>query len=346
MKALVAPYASRELLAKSNCWRGRPGPVTDLVGRPRWSVMVPAYNSAADLRQSLSSVLAHDRSVDAMQIEVVDDCSKSEDAARVVEEIGQGRVSFFRQPVNVGHARNFNTCVERARGHFVHILHADDWVEHGFYDEMDAVFEAFPEVGAAFCRHAIVAQSGSVLRLSPLERSKPGVIERWFERIGAELPLQPPSIVVRRSVYEELGSFDTRMASCGEDWEMWARIAAFYPVAFTPKVLANYQDTEGSVTKRSISSGQNMKDVRRAIQILDSYVDAPAGRTALACAPENWAKWGLYWAYELICRGEFKSALVQLRQTVLCSQSPRTIAAVLNIVRFFLKRRFRVLIHQ
>nr|WP_283813638.1 glycosyltransferase [Bradyrhizobium liaoningense] len=314
--------------------------------RPRWSVMLPAYNSAADLRRSLSSVLAHERSGDVMQIEVVDDCSKSDEVARVVEEIGQGRVSFFRQPINVGHARNFNTCVERARGHFVHILHADDWVAHGFYDEMDAVFEAFPEVGAAFCRHAIVAQSGRVLRLSPLERSEPGVLERWFERIGAELPLQPPSIVVRRAVYEDLGSFDTRMASCGEDWEMWARISAFYPVAFTPEVLANYQDTEGSVTKRSISSGQNMKDVRKAIQILDSYVDSPAGRKALGCAPENWAKWGLYWAYELTCKGEFKSALVQLRQALICSQSPRTLAAVLKMARFFVKRRLRFLTHQ
>ena len=38
-----------------------------------------------------------------------------------------------------------------------------------------------------------------------------------------------PSIVVRRSVYERLGSFDRRLV-CAEDWEMWVRIAAHYPI--------------------------------------------------------------------------------------------------------------------
>jgi glycosyltransferase involved in cell wall biosynthesis len=341
MRALVAPYASRGLLARSEHWRGRPGDVAEESARPRWSVMVPAYNSAADLSRSLSSVLAQARPVESMQIEVVDDCSKEDDTARVVEEIGQGRVKFFRQHANVGHARNFNTCVERARGYFVHILHADDWVKSGFYDEMDAVFESFPNAGAAFCRHAIVDSRADILRVSALEAPAPGIIERWFERIGAELPLQPPSMVVRREVYRDLGSFDTRMASCGEDWEMWARIAAFYPVAFTPKILACYQDAEGSVTKRAIKSGQNMKDVRQAIKILESYVDTPAGRAALVRAPENWAKWGLHWTFELASRGDFKGALVQLRQSLLCSQSRRILSEALKAALFLLKCRLR-----
>ncbi|WP_283815799.1 glycosyltransferase family 2 protein [Bradyrhizobium glycinis] len=325
-------------------WRGKPAAVVEPPLRPRWSVMIPAYNVADDLRRSLSSVLEHGWSVDVMQIQVVDDASTTDDAARIAEELGQGRVEFFRQPVNVGHARNFNTCVERARGHFVHILHSDDWVKRGFYDEMDTLFRAFPGAGAAFCRHAIVSSGGNIQRVSAVEKTAPGIIERWFERIGAELPLQPPSMVVHRAVYEDLGSFDTRMASCAEDWEMWARIAAFYPVAFTPQILAYYQDTEGSITKRSISSGQNMKDVRRAINILGGYVDTSVGRSVLARAPENWAKWGIYWSYTLICRGEFKSALVQLWQSLLCSQSRRTLAAVLNMALFFLKRRLRVLV--
>ena len=40
-----------------------------------------------------------------------------------------------------------------------------------------------------------------------------------------------PCIVVRRSVYEELGGFDDRLA-CAEDWEMWVRVAARFPVYY------------------------------------------------------------------------------------------------------------------
>jgi glycosyltransferase involved in cell wall biosynthesis len=71
--------------------------------RPLWSVMIPAYNCAQFLRETLQSVLAQDPGPEIMQIEVVDDCSTRDDPEAVVAELGRGRVSFFRQPQNVGH---------------------------------------------------------------------------------------------------------------------------------------------------------------------------------------------------------------------------------------------------
>src|SRR5215210_6047396 len=85
------------------------------VARPLWSVMIPSFNCADYLRESLRSVLAQDPGPEIMQIEVVDDCSTSDGPEAVVAEIGRGRVGFFRQPQNVGHARNFGTCLQRSR---------------------------------------------------------------------------------------------------------------------------------------------------------------------------------------------------------------------------------------
>src|SRR5436190_18337377 len=124
-------------------------------GRPLWSVMVPAYNCARYLRETLASVLAQDPGPDQMQIEVVDDCS-DDDLKAVADEIGRGRVDYHRQPQNVGHVRNFNTCIERSRGHLVHILHGDDTVRAPFYRTMQQPFEDHLEIGAAFCRHIYV----------------------------------------------------------------------------------------------------------------------------------------------------------------------------------------------
>ncbi len=63
-------------------------PVPDGEHRPLWSVMIPTYNCAKYLRETLLSVLAQDPGAEVMQIEVIDDCSTDNPAA-VVEEVGR-----------------------------------------------------------------------------------------------------------------------------------------------------------------------------------------------------------------------------------------------------------------
>ncbi|MEO5996733.1 MAG: glycosyltransferase, partial [Chitinophagaceae bacterium] len=60
--------------------------------RPLWSVMIPTYNCISFVKNALQSVLAQDRGVFNMQIEVIDDCSTDGDVGALVEEIGKGRV--------------------------------------------------------------------------------------------------------------------------------------------------------------------------------------------------------------------------------------------------------------
>ena len=55
---------------------------------PSWSVMIPTFNCARLLRQALESVLSQDPGPDFMQIEVIDDCSTTDDPEAVVKEVG------------------------------------------------------------------------------------------------------------------------------------------------------------------------------------------------------------------------------------------------------------------
>ena len=85
--------------------------------RPQWSVMIPVYNCALFLTYTIESVLAQDMGGAAqMQIEVVDDASTDADVKALVEDVGKGRVLYFRQQHNVGNLKNFETCIKRANG--------------------------------------------------------------------------------------------------------------------------------------------------------------------------------------------------------------------------------------
>jgi len=179
-------------------YRAEIPPVPDGVDRLLWSVMIPTYNCARYLRETLASVLAQDPGPDVMQIEVVDDHSTRDDPEAVVREMGRGRVAFFRQSRNVGHVENFASCLRRSRGHLIHLLHGDDFVVDGFYRSLGRLFEAYPEIGAAFCRHTYIDPEGATLSVSELERDDSGVLEGWLEKIATGQRIATPSIAVRQ----------------------------------------------------------------------------------------------------------------------------------------------------
>jgi hypothetical protein len=302
-------------------------PVLQAESRPLWSVMIPTYNCASYLRETLASVLAQDLGSDVMQIEVVDDCSTQDDPQAVVEELGKGRVNFYRQPQNAGHVKNFNTCLERSRGRLIHVLHGDDCVRSGFYRKIQALFEQHPEIGSAFCRQIITDEQGHWKWFSPLEQDESGILDNWLERIAAHHSVQTPGVVVRREVYEQLGGFDRRMVSCGEDWEMWVRIATRYPVAYEVEPLALYRDRSNSLTKRSVQTGQNIRDVRQATEIISTYLALPPTvvTNVQRRAGEVWAFWALHFAHEAISRGDRATAITQIREGLQCSHSYKVI---------------------
>lgn len=298
---------------------------------PFWSVMIPTFNSGDYLSQTLASVLAQDQGPERMQIEVVDDGSDKDDPAEIVAALGNGRVQFTRQKHNVGHIANFHTCIQRARGQVVHLLHGDDLVEPGFYEALEQGFHAVPEIGAAFCRARFIDEDGNDLGLTEQEEEHAGPLPDHLARLSREQRIMTPSIVVRRSAYVALGSFDRRLV-CSEDWEMWVRIAARYPVWYEPRPLAKYRMHLHSNTGRHIRSGDDMAYTRQAIDIFADYLPPETRQAVVPAAKYTYARAALAMADRMLRSGDMPAARAQLWQAIRLHASPRTLYAASKIM--------------
>jgi glycosyltransferase involved in cell wall biosynthesis len=323
-------------MMKQHPYRDLVLPISEGVARPLWSVMIPTYNCAQYLRETLKSVLAQAPGADMMQIEVVDDYSQ-DDPAKVVAEVGQGRVGFYRQPRNVGHTKNFQTCLERSRGKLIHLLHGDDCVRDGFYAKIQQAFEQKPEIGAAFCRWLVMDEHSNWQSITSMEMPSSGLLDNWLERLAQNQGIATPAIVVRRDVYEKLGGFDHRL-TWTEDWEMWARIAAQYPMWYEIEPLAAYRVHSKSNTGRYKQTGENIQDVRRAIEIIKSYLPQETAEKVSKQAKQKWADIAIFTAAQMVMARDTKGAIAQTREALNCSQSLRTIQAVF---RFWLSTGIR-----
>jgi glycosyltransferase involved in cell wall biosynthesis len=317
-------------MSKDHPFRAPIPPVAEGIARPLWSVMIPTYHCARYLRETLMRLLAQDPGAELMQIEVIDDCSTRDDPAAVVADVGQGRVQFYRQPQNVGHIRNFESCLRRAHGQWVHLLHGDDYVLPGFYERMGKAFVQNPTIGAAFCRQIFMDEKGHWQAFSALEQDESGLLANALERLALEQRIMTPSIVVRRSVYEHLGGFDCRLA-CAEDWEMWVRIAAHYPVWYEVEPLAVYRMHNESNTGRHVRSGADTRYNCLAIEIFSSYLPAASAERITRQARETYARAALQTAAQLSTRGDRMAMLAQIREALRCHCTLRALLQALRV---------------
>ena len=222
------------------------------------------------LEETLNSILAQDPGAGLMQIQVVDDASTDQDIAAMVQRIGNGRIEYFRQENNQGSLKNFETCLNLARGEIVHLLHADDLVRPGYYRKMDELFKRYEHIGAAFSHYDYIDEKGQVKFHHPPELGKEGILENWLQKIARKQYLQYCAISVKREVYEKLGGFYG--VNYGEDWEMWARIATLYPCAYTPESLTCYRMHSNTISSNSFLTGKNVDDIRWVIETIQQHL--------------------------------------------------------------------------
>jgi glycosyltransferase involved in cell wall biosynthesis len=233
--------------------------------------MIPTYNCAEFVVKSITSVLEQDMGADFMQIEVIDDCS-TDNIVEVVKNIAGSRVEFFKQERNVGHVKNFETALNRAKGKIIHLLHGDDFVLPGFYKAMLEMYQANPDIGACYCRHFFVDEKNNIIQISELREKNNAVISNFYKTLIHGQKIQTPSITVKKEVYEKLGTFNPTL-TWTEDWEMWVRISSKYPIGYIKEPLAAYRIHKNSSTSSKSITGENVKDIQRLKKIFINYVD-------------------------------------------------------------------------
>ncbi len=304
-------------------------PVDADAHRPFWSVMIPCYNGGQYLEETLKSILAQAPSPTEMQIEVVDDCSTELGLAELVQTVGQGRVSFYRNPQNLGLFGNWNYCIQRSRGHWVHLLHQDDIILPGFYTQMQKAAE-LEQIGAAFCRHIYMDEDGHWLFISNLEHKESGILPNWQERFTLANGIQCPSVIVKRDVYEQLGGFYP-LLPYSADVEMWGRIAARYPIYYEPLPLACWRIHGGSATSSLIRSGQYITDMYTVMEIFATYFAPEIIIPSFKQIKSRTIRAGISHIRESLTAYDWQAVIAQVKALLKCDRSFRSILSLASL---------------
>src|SRR5215813_10270594 len=173
------------------------------------SVVVPVWNGAKYLRESLDSILA--QTFAPIEIVVMDDASSDETPA--ILESYRTAIRTCRQRSNKGIYDNVNDGIALARGELIAVYHADDVYRPQIIEREAEFLSRHPEAGAVFCLDAWIDAEGREYARLELPRGVPGNQPLDFPVVWNALLenkntfLVCPTSMVRASLYRELGGY-------------------------------------------------------------------------------------------------------------------------------------------
>jgi hypothetical protein len=126
------------------------------------TIGMPAYNGGRYLAKALDSLLAQE--YQSWELVISDDCS-TDDTEQVARAYAgrDARISYVRQPTNLGEMANFNFALGQARGpYFMWAADHDMW-QPTFISSCVAALEAKPQAVLAYPQSLLVDEDGAVI---------------------------------------------------------------------------------------------------------------------------------------------------------------------------------------
>lgn len=210
---------------------------------PTVSVIMPAYNGAALIGETIESVLA--QSFDDFELIIVDDCS-TDATLEVVRRYADPRIRTLRAPENGGPVLARNRAFAAARGSYIAGLDQDDLCTPDRFARQVAFLDAHPEV-------VLVASDCSLLTegvTSPWPGPRtltPPVID-WL--LMLQNPLVWSSVMFRADAARRLTPFERPEVRYAEDFDLYHRLRAAGEIARIDTPLLVYRCHPGGASKK------------------------------------------------------------------------------------------------
>jgi glycosyltransferase involved in cell wall biosynthesis len=219
-----------------------------------FSVIIPLYNKASHIEKAILSIAA--QTFNNFEMIIIDDGSTDESFSKA-KEITQSLSSSIKSwrvltQKNCGVSTTRNTGVKLAKYDYIAFLDADDWWAPDYLESMKLLVEKYPEAGIFASSYYKVKYGKTIPAGIGVDESFQDGVINYFQVYAKTLwmPIWTGATIINKDVFEKLNGFNP-MLKLGEDFDLWARIAANYPVAFLNKPLAYYnQDVD--VNERAV----------------------------------------------------------------------------------------------
>jgi len=241
---------------------------------PRISVVIASYNHENYVQATLESVLA--QSFQDFEIQVTDDGSQDRTVAEV-PAVADARISLVSLPRNCGACVALNASIQRATGEYIAILNSDNVFLPGKLAKQIRYLDDNVDVAAVFTRPMLLGENGrpytgaehkdSTL-LEATNRQRHEWLRHFFFHGNA---LCHPSLLIRRSCYDEVGLYNPALAQV-PDLEMWVRLLRRYDIHLIEEPLVGFRIRDNHMNASAARPEVLVRDQWEWRRVLEEYL--------------------------------------------------------------------------
>lgn len=223
------------------------------VNAPLVSVVIPAFNAAGTIKETIDSVL--EQSYQDFEIIVVNDNSTDSTEA-IIKEYDDPRIKLFAHKAGSA-SKSRNKGVQNALGKYIAFLDADDvWLP----TKLEMQLQALQEVSTAkvaYCWVDCIDEEGKFLRKSNRFSESGDVYEEMLVHNFLGNGSNP---LILKETFSEIGGFDESLPNA-EDWDLYLKLAqdhhfaaassalVLYRISYSSKSFKNLLKSEASYSK-------------------------------------------------------------------------------------------------
>jgi len=218
-----------------------------MLASPLISVVMPAYNAGAFIRESIDSIL--NQSMQDFELLIINDGS-SDDTEAVVQSFQSGKIAYRAQPENRGVPATRNALLGMARGEYIAFADSDD-VYHPRRLEIQADFlRAHPAVGVVSAR--IMGFNGTPPAFPDLQPVKARLNPKQIRSrllFSDSAVMAHPLVMLRKSVLREHSIAYSAKYPVGEDFHLYQQLGRVTDMVELDAVLCLYRVHAGNISK-------------------------------------------------------------------------------------------------
>jgi glycosyltransferase involved in cell wall biosynthesis len=230
-----------------------------MITSPLVSVIIIFLNGEKFIRESIESAFA--QTYQHWELLLVDDGSSDRSTEIALEYVQQypERVRYFEHPhhQNRGTSASRNLGLAHTKGDYIAFLDADDVWTPCKLEQQVAILEAHPEVAMTYGRirfwHSWTGRAEDRQRdhfqelgFAPNTIVQPpqllvNLVKRQHQQLGM------PNVMIRQTVFEQVGCFEERFRGLGEDHVLFIKVAAIAPIFISGECWLKYRQHEDSI---------------------------------------------------------------------------------------------------